>query len=106
MLGGAVDFSFVAGDTNSVLTVTCKDAAAGTPINLSASTVALKWRVDGGTLVSKTMTVTDAANGVVAYTFGSSELAEGIMVAEVEITTSGKITTSLEPFRFSIRGRV
>jgi BppU N-terminal domain len=106
MLGGSMDYSFVAGDTNSVLTVTCKRADSGAVIDLAGATVSLKWRVDGGTLVTKSMTITDAPNGVCAYTFGTGELVAGIMVAEVAVTIGGKVTTSVEPFRFTVRPTV
>src|SRR5512145_3222151 len=105
-LGGMMDYSFVAGDTNSVLTVTCKRADTGAPINLAGATVALKWRIDGGTLVSKSMTIVDAANGIVSYTFAAGELLEGLMRAEVEVTVTGKVTTSVEPFVFTVRAKV
>jgi hypothetical protein len=106
MLGGSMDYSFVAGDTDSVLTVTCKRADTGAVINLSAATVALSWRVDGGTLVTKSMTITDAPNGVCTYTFAVDELVAGIMQAEVEVTAAGKKVTSVEPFSFTVRPRL
>jgi len=105
-LGGLMDFSFVAGDTNSVLTVTCKNSETGAPINLSGCTVKLYYSMDGGTPVSKTMTVTDAPNGICTYTFGALELVAGLMRAEVEVTAGGKFVTSVEPFRFTVRPRL
>jgi hypothetical protein len=102
-LGGSMDFSFVAGDTNSVLTVTCKRSDTGAAINLAGMTVSIRWSVDGGTPVTKSMTITDAANGVCTYTFGTGDLVAGIMRAEVIITSSGKVVTSLEPFSFTVR---
>lgn len=106
MLGGSMDYSFVAGDTNSVLTVTCRRSDDNVVIDLSGATVALKWRVDGGTLITKSMTITDAPNGICTYTFGAGELVAGIMVAEVAVTIAGKVTTSVEPFRFTVRPTV
>lgn len=105
-LGGTLDYSLVAGDTNTALTVTCKRADTGAAINLAGATVSLKWRVDGGTLVTKTMTVTDEANGVASYTFGAGELTAGLMVAEVEVTLAGKVTSSVEPMRFTVRAKL
>lgn len=106
-LGAPLDYSFVAGDTASVLTVTCKRSDTGAVIDLTGASVALKYRIDGGTLQSRTMTIdADPSTGVVTYEFDSGDLTEGQMVAEVEVTTLAGITTSLEPFRFTIRGRV
>jgi hypothetical protein len=103
MLGGALDYDFVAGDTNSVLTVTCQKADGTGPMNLTGGTVTLRWSVDGATKVEKTMTLTDPANGVASYTFGTGELVAGIMAAEVVVTMGGKNVTSLEPFTFTVR---
>ena len=105
-LGAPLDYSFVAGDTASVLTVTCKRSDTGAVIDLTGVTVSLKWRIDGGTLVTKTMTVTAPATGVATYEFDTADLVAGIMLAEVEVTTGSGITTSLEAFRFTIRAKV
>jgi hypothetical protein len=105
-LGGLLDYSFVSGDTNSVLTVTCTRADTLAALNLATATVALKWRIDGGTLQTKTMTVTDAANGIATYTFTTGELTAGLMVAEVEVTDGGKVISSAETMRFTVRAKV
>lgn len=105
-LGEPLDFSFVAGDTASVLTVTCKRSDTGVVIDLTGATVRLKWRIDGGTLVTKLMTVTTPATGVATYEFDTGDLTAGQMMAEVEITTGSGVTTSLEPFYFTIREKV
>jgi hypothetical protein len=101
-LGVPLDWSFVAGDTNSALVVTCKDKD-GVAIDITSATVTLKWSVDGATAVSKTMTVTDGPNGVASYTFATGELVAGIMKAEVRVTAAGKTVTSVEPFTFTVR---
>ena len=105
-LGGTLDYNLVAGDTNTALIVTCKRADTGAAIDLTGATVTLKWRIDGGTLATKTMTITDAANGIASYTFGTSELAAGLMVAEVEVAVSGKTSSSVEAMRFTVRPKV
>lgn len=75
-------------------------------LDLAGATVTLKYRVDGGTLATKTMTVTDPTNGVATYTFGTGDLTAGIMVAEVEVTSAGKVTSSIEAMRFTVRAKV
>lgn len=104
-LGLPLDYSFVAADTNSALVVTCNDKD-GTVIDISSATVTLRWSIDGGTVVSKTMTIVDGPNGVASYTFGTGELVAGIMAAEIEVVAAGKKVTSVEPLKFTIRAKV
>lgn len=80
--------SFVAGDTGSVLRVTCKDNATGAAINLTGATVELRWNA-GGITTTRTMTVIDATNGVAEYQFTATDLVPGEMAFEVKITDSG-----------------
>ncbi len=91
-------YQFVAGDTGSKLKVTCKNDADSSVINLTGSTVKLKWKDSGGTLQTKTMTVlTPATNGQAEYQFAANELYAGTVNFEVEITDSGgKIIRSLD----------
>jgi hypothetical protein len=103
MLGGALDYDFVAGDDNSVLTVTCKKADGSGVIDLTGTVVTLRWSIDGATKVEKTMTSSAPATGVATYTFGTGDLVAGMMTAEVIVTAGGKKVTSLEPFVFTIR---
>lgn len=106
-LGAPMDYSFVAGDTASVLVVYCRRSDDDSiPVDLTGASVKLMWRIDGGTLVTRGMTIADASAGKATYEFTTSELAAGIMSAEVEVTTADGITTSLESFRFTIRARV
>lgn len=100
----AIAYDWVAGDTASKLIVTCTNKEDQTAIDLTNSTVKLKWKIDSGSLVSQTMDIVDAAAGTAEYTFGVD--AEGLpeltavtsgseFVGEVEITdgTSKVITT-------------
>jgi hypothetical protein len=107
MQGGTMDYDFVSGDTNSVLTVTCKRSDTAAALDLTGATATLKYRIDGGTLVTKTMTVAlPETGGICTYTFGTAELTGGIMVAEVEVTAAGKVLSSLEAMRFTVRPKV
>lgn len=97
-------YQFVAGDTGSKLEVTCKNDADNTAINLTGATVKLKWKDAGGTLQTKTMTITSAATGVAEYQFLAGELFAGLMNFEVEITDSGgKIIRCLEIIAEKVR---
>ena len=96
--------SFVSGDTGSKLEVTCKDDDTGVVIDLTGSTVKLKWDDVAGALQTKTMTITDATNGIVEYQFLATELIAPQMKFEVEITDSGGfVLHSLELIREAVR---
>lgn len=98
----------VAGDTASKLVVTCKDNATQSVIDLTGATVRLRYRIDGGALQVKTMTVqTPAANGKADYQWAGGELTAGTLLAEVEITdAAGKVMTSLEPIYLPVRAKL
>jgi hypothetical protein len=91
-----INYQLVAGDTASKRRVTCFDNDTGLPIDLTGSTVKLKWK-SGTTLVEKTMAIVDAAGGVAEYQFLADEIIVPNMAFEVEITDSaGKIVRSLQ----------
>lgn len=102
----------VAGDTGTVLVATVRKSSDKSVVDLTGATVRLKYTIDGGALATKTMTVTDAANGKAEYQFTTGELTaaadgESTMRAEVELTDSGgKVTTQLVPMNLPIRAKV
>ncbi len=98
---------FVEGDTGTTITRTCLNSA-GTAINLTTYTVKVYWReVSNGYKRGATMTKTDAANGVVAYTFLANELNHGTIEMEFELTDgSGLVTTSRDAKQYTVRARV
>ena len=79
----------VTGDTGSVLRITCKDNDTEAAIDLTGSTVRLRWEDDTGTVQTRTMTIVTAASGIVSYQFVTDEIIYGTMKFEVEITDSG-----------------
>ena len=96
--------SFVSGDTGSKLEVTCINNDTGLLIDLTGSTVALKWLDAADTLQTKTMTVTDDVGGVAEYAFLANELISKQMKFEVEITDGGgNVLHNLELIRESVR---
>lgn len=98
---------FVQDDTGSKLAVSCRDNATQEVIDLTGGTVRLRYRIAGGELQVKVMTITSPAEGVAEYLFLAGELAPGVMRAEIEITdVSGKVVTSVEAFLFQIRPKV
>lgn len=99
---------YVAGDTGTIHgPVTCKDKA-GTVIDLTGGSAKLLYRMDGGSLQTKTMTVNSpATSGNVQYQFLSGELIAGEMVGEIEVTDSGnKIITEICTFTRAIRAKI
>jgi len=103
-------FSFVANDDASVLSITCRDRN-GVAIDLTtALAVRLYYRIDGGSLQTKTMVIDPdqvANTGVASYRWLSAELIAGKMVAEVEITdASSNVLTSNRTLTYLIRERL
>ena len=96
---------FVSGDTGSELEVTCKDDDSGVVIDLTGSTVRLKWLDASDSLQSKTMSIVGAAtDGVAKYKFLADELIPPQMHFEVEITDAGGfVLHNLELIRESVR---
>ena len=96
---------FVSGDTGSELEVTCKDDDSGVVIDLTGSTVKLKWLDKDAALQTKTMSIVGAAtDGVAKYKFLANELFAKQMKFEVEITDAGGfVLHNLELIRESVR---
>jgi len=80
---------FVEDDTGSKLEVTCKNDSDKSVIDLTGSTVKIRWKNLAGAVQEKTMTVTNAAGGVAEYQFAAGELEIGRNSYEIEITDSG-----------------
>jgi hypothetical protein len=78
---------FVANDTASSLLVACTDDA-GAVIDLTGSTVKLRWQEAVGTIADKTMTIVSAAAGTCSYKFVDGDLYAPGMAFEVKITDS------------------
>lgn len=88
---------YVTGDTGTLLQSTCTDNETGEVIVLTGATVVVRWEDEAGAVVTKPMTITDAANGIVQYQFLGGELIAPRMKFEVEITDAGgKIISNLE----------
>lgn len=97
--------SFVSGDTGSELEVTCKDDDTGLVIDLTGSSVKLKWLDAADALQTKAMTIRGAStDGIVFYRFLADELIATQMKFEVEITDSGgDVLHSIELIRENVR---
>ena len=98
-------YTFVAGDGSSTLRLTCLDDDTGNPLDLSNSTVYLRWVNSANALVERAMSlVGPGADGVVSYQFVGSELESGIMAFEARVRDAGgNDLRSLELLRERVR---
>jgi len=106
----AEKIKLVQGDTRPALIVTLTDENTGNPITLTGASVSLFFRAVGGSSVLSTLpgTVTDAANGVVAFYWASVPTSlnvdAGDYEGEVQITFSdGQIQTVYDLLKFKVR---
>ena len=109
----SIPYDWVAGDTGSKLLVTCTNKEDQSVIDLENAVVTLKYKIDAGDLVTKTMTnLLPESNGQAEYTFGligddpelTAVAAGSEFVGEVEIEdATGKIITTPTQIRKSIR---
>ena len=106
----AEKIKLVQGDTRPALICTITDENTGLAIGLTDATVRLKFREAGATELRTTITgtVTDAANGVVAFYWATQPTAldgePGDYEGEIEITfADGQIQTVYDPLKFKLR---
>jgi len=97
--------AFVAGDRGAKIVAVCADNDTGIVIDLTGKTAQLRYKINEGTLVTKTMTVQSPGTGGKAeYQFDSADLTAGTMEAEVRIQSGlADQITSLNPLYVSIR---
>lgn len=102
----ATTLKLVSGDTLPTIRITIRDASTAAsgqtldpddpttwnPVDLTGATVVMRVRQIGSDTLSDILggTLTDAANGVVTFTFTSNTLVTaGLYEAEIEVTTVG-----------------
>lgn len=100
----SLNVDMMAGDTGTTLTLTINENGTLTPYNLTGCTVSLQWLNQQNVLVSKPMTITDATNGVCAYTFASEDTFPGTMTfqAVVTNTATGQYLTTSQRFLMNV----
>lgn len=97
--------NFAENDTGSTIRVTVLDYNDDA-FDVTNYTVTLIWKnTVTGTSYSKTMTKSDATNGVCTYQFGTSELMEGDNDAEIKLTSTVDSTIIKSKDSFTIRVR-
>ena len=103
-----MSFKFTETDTGSTLEVTCEDDSTGKVINLTGSTVTLRFKVAGGALQTKPMVLdADPTTGKATYEFLTAELVPGTFLGDATITDSGgKTISSLENIVEQIKARL
>ena len=100
----------VQGDTRPALVCTITDENTGIAVSLTGATVRLKFRAVGADTLTSTITgsVTDGANGVVAFYWASQPTAlsgeAGDYEGEIEITfADGQVQTVYDLLKFKLR---
>ncbi len=94
-------------DTGSKIRVTCVDGDTNQPLDLTANLVNLRWQDALGTVVSRSMVVSDALNGVAEYQFTTGEIIAPRMRFEVEIEDAfGNVITSTEVLIVPVREKL
>lgn len=98
--------NLVAGDTGSILKVTCT-RIDGSIIDLTGASANLFWRAARGAPQKRSMSIEgNPTGGVVYYQFQSGELVMGGLVGEIEIVfPDGKVLTSALAFDIPVRMR-
>lgn len=100
----------VAGDGASVLRVTVRDSQTQAPLDLTGKPVILRYKLGGGAVVEKNMTVLDQVNapGQAEYAFLVADLpAAGTLEYEVRLN-DGLPTqlTSIDTGQLAVRGEL
>lgn len=99
-------------DTGTIVEYSLVNKQDKAPIGLAGATVVLRWTIDGGTPVQRTMTILDAASGRVSYQFGAGELAvltgdRSSLRLNVMVTDSGgNVLTQIRPITYVIRKKI
>lgn len=101
-----VPYDLVAGDTESKLELTLRDSNTLIPLDLTGTTVYLKWK-KGNVLTSVLATILSAAEGKIEYQFQAGELFAPRMLIDVEIiASSGKILTSVTRLELNVKEKL
>ncbi len=101
------NYQLVAGDGGSKLRVTILDSITSDPFDVNGKTAKLRYSINGGATVEKTMTVLDQITnkGKVEYQFLVADLtAGGTLDGEVRLQTglSDQLTT-IDTFHIAIK---
>lgn len=100
--------NFVESDTQPFLEISCFDRATKLPLDLTGTTVKLRFKVENQGKLERDMTIVGApTDGVAKYQFAAGELTPGRLSYEVTIIDgSGLELTSLEVRFFDVRERI
>ena len=100
-------YSFVADDDASTYRLTCRDNDTNAVLDLTNSTVELRWTDADGNVQTRNMTIENAAGGIVSYQFLEGELFAGVMGFEVAVLdAAGDELTSLDVLLERVRNPI
>jgi|CXWL01.1.fsa_nt_gi hypothetical protein len=100
-------YDLVAGDKATLLRVTVQDAATNAPIDLTGKTVQLRYSLNAGGTVEKSMTLRNQVSfpGQAEYTFLAADLTTGgTLIGEVRLQDGlSDQLTSVDQFHLSVK---
>tara|TARA_R100000808_G_scaffold930_2_gene4457 strand:+ start:1962 stop:2267 length:306 start_codon:yes stop_codon:yes gene_type:complete len=89
--------------SNPEIELVFTDEATREPVNLTAATVTLRFRFNGGSRLERAMTITDVAKGVAKYRFTAGEMVAGDLVFDAEaVDNTGNSHPCLETFQMRV----
>jgi hypothetical protein len=96
---------FITSDNLGIFERQLIDAKTGNPFDLTGFTPQLCYRVNAGTLKTRTMVVgTPSTNGIVQYYWTTGDFdAPGNVEAEIKLTKSGSSLTTKDVIKFTVR---
>jgi aspartyl aminopeptidase len=93
---------YVVGDT-PLLQITITDADDGSAVDLTGTTVTLRFKVNGGTVETGGMTLTDATGGVCTRRWLTANLAASGTVLFEALVVNGSERYTTQEFKRNIR---
>ncbi len=90
--------------SETLLRLTLISTSDRLPRDLTGGSADLIWSIDGGTATVSSMTLEDAANGIVSYRFTDTQLVPGRMRADVKSEdAAGNAVIATDILAFLIR---
>lgn len=100
-------YEVVAGDPGSGILVTIKDSVTGKPVDLTGKTIQLRYTLNGGATVQKTMTALNQTTnpGQAQYQFLSTDLtAAGSLKGEARLQPGlADQLTTIDDFHIAVK---
>jgi hypothetical protein len=97
----------VASDKGIQILLTAYQSDGITILDVTGSTVTIRWALADGTVEERAMTIVDGPTGQVQYTFATDEIIAPVMEFEVTVVRpDGAEITSKGTFTLAVRSRL